>query len=256
MPAYLATMGALGVKLVSSYPENPGKFNLSTVQATILYSDHRTGKLLAIMEGGYITAVRTGAVSGVATNTSLARTAAASGYWTPAFKRRRNSKPCAPFDPSNRLKYSVRLRVIATLLQNGCRPSWASRSFLLLQLRMTYGDPRLLSPHPRQRRQSSWEIGSVRECISTVLGSHTPDARELDKNTITKSKVIVDSLDAALCEAGDLLIPIANRLIKQDHIVAELGEVVLGNQPGRSSDEEITLFNRKAWGLKIFAPQN
>ncbi|MEX0805021.1 MAG: ornithine cyclodeaminase family protein, partial [Candidatus Binatia bacterium] len=67
MPGYLATMGALGVKLVSSYPENPSKFNLSTVQATILYTDHRTGQLLAVMEGGYITAVRTGAASGVAT---------------------------------------------------------------------------------------------------------------------------------------------------------------------------------------------
>src|SRR5215467_3362715 len=66
MPAYLGTMGALGVKLVSSYPENPGKHNLPTVQATILYSDHKTGELLAVMEGGYITAVRTGAASGVA----------------------------------------------------------------------------------------------------------------------------------------------------------------------------------------------
>jgi ornithine cyclodeaminase/alanine dehydrogenase len=67
MPAYLERMGGLGVKLVSSYPENPSKYGPPTVPATILYSDHRTGALLAVMEAGYITAVRTGAASGVAT---------------------------------------------------------------------------------------------------------------------------------------------------------------------------------------------
>src|SRR5258706_4497474 len=79
MPAYLATMGALGMKLVSGYPQNPAKHGMPTIQATILYSDCRTGKLLAVMESGYITAVRTRAASGVATKYMARENSATAG---------------------------------------------------------------------------------------------------------------------------------------------------------------------------------
>src|SRR5206468_8321645 len=67
MPAYLKASGALGLKLVASYPDNPAKFHVPTIQATMLYYDHETGRPLALMEGAHITAVRTGATSGLAT---------------------------------------------------------------------------------------------------------------------------------------------------------------------------------------------
>ncbi|MEX0804975.1 MAG: ornithine cyclodeaminase family protein, partial [Candidatus Binatia bacterium] len=81
------------------------------------------------------------------------------------------------------------------------------------------------------------------------IGSHTPDARELDENTIKRSKIVVDSMEAALREAGDLLIPIANGIVNQEHIFGELGELVLGKKAGRINEDEITLF--KSQGLAI-----
>jgi ornithine cyclodeaminase/alanine dehydrogenase len=81
------------------------------------------------------------------------------------------------------------------------------------------------------------------------VGSHSVDARELDAETVRRARVVVDTRDAALAEAGDLLMPIKEGLIGEDHIRAELGEVVTGARPGRERDDEITLF--KSQGLAI-----
>src|SRR5437867_8507840 len=67
MPAYMNAMGALGVKAVTVYGDNPTKHNLPSTLATTILLDPETGKPLCIMDGGYLTAIRTGAVSGVAT---------------------------------------------------------------------------------------------------------------------------------------------------------------------------------------------
>ena len=81
------------------------------------------------------------------------------------------------------------------------------------------------------------------------IGSHSPDARELDETTIVRSKVVADSWEAVLAEAGDLMIPIADGVITAEHIHAELGEVVIGKKEGRVTDQEITLF--KSVGLAL-----
>ncbi|MCX7669019.1 MAG: ornithine cyclodeaminase family protein, partial [Anaerolineae bacterium] len=80
------------------------------------------------------------------------------------------------------------------------------------------------------------------------VGSHSPDARELDAQTIRRSKVVVDLRDAALAEAGDLIMPIHAGEITAGHIYADLGEIVTG-KPGRTDPTEITLF--KSVGLAI-----
>jgi ornithine cyclodeaminase/alanine dehydrogenase len=81
------------------------------------------------------------------------------------------------------------------------------------------------------------------------VGSHTPNARELDTSIIKRSKVIADSYDACLNEAGDIMIPIQEGAIDKSHLHAELGEVITGKKPGRADDREITLF--KSNGLAI-----
>ena len=81
------------------------------------------------------------------------------------------------------------------------------------------------------------------------IGSHSPDARELDTETIQRAKVVPDYAPACLAEAGDLLLPIQEGAITEDHIHADLGEVVAGLKPGRVSADEITLF--KSVGLAV-----
>ncbi len=81
------------------------------------------------------------------------------------------------------------------------------------------------------------------------VGSHTPKARELDTAIIKRSKIVVDSYDACLREAGDIMIPIQGGAIDKSHLYAEIGEVITGKKPGRTDSREITLF--KYNGLAI-----
>jgi ornithine cyclodeaminase/alanine dehydrogenase-like protein (mu-crystallin family) len=81
------------------------------------------------------------------------------------------------------------------------------------------------------------------------VGSHSPDARELDTTTVKRSKFVADLREANLAEAGDILIPIREGAVTEEHIHASLGEIILGTRPGRESPEEITVF--KSCGLAI-----
>ena len=82
-----------------------------------------------------------------------------------------------------------------------------------------------------------------------AIGSHSPDTRELDTTTVRRSKYVADLRSANLAEAGDILLPIREGAVTEDHIYASLGEIVTGVKPGRVSPEEITLF--KSCGLAI-----
>jgi len=81
------------------------------------------------------------------------------------------------------------------------------------------------------------------------IGSHSPDARELDTKTVQRSRFVADLKQANLAEAGDILIPIAEGAVTADHIYASLGEIVIGEKPGRQNPDEITVF--KSCGLAI-----
>jgi len=90
----------------------------------------------------------------------------------------------------------------------------------------------------------------VREGIHlNSVGSHTPGDRELDTAIIKRSKVIADSYEACLNEAGDIMIPIREGAITKSHMYAELGEIIIGKKAARVNDKEITLF--KSNGLAI-----
>jgi ornithine cyclodeaminase/alanine dehydrogenase-like protein (mu-crystallin family) len=75
-----------------------------------------------------------------------------------------------------------------------------------------------------------------------AVGSYKPHVREIPGETIRRASVYVDQRQACLEEAGDLIIPLREKLIDEGHIRAEIGEVLAGLKPGRSSDDEITVF--------------
>ncbi|HID54219.1 MAG TPA: hypothetical protein EYP41_19545 [Anaerolineae bacterium] len=81
------------------------------------------------------------------------------------------------------------------------------------------------------------------------VGSFTPAMQEIDAATVRRARVVVDSAEAALEEAGDLIIPIEQGLITPKHIYAELGEIAAGRKPGRTSPEQITFF--KSVGVAV-----
>jgi ornithine cyclodeaminase len=75
-----------------------------------------------------------------------------------------------------------------------------------------------------------------------LVGSHTPEEREADTAVMTQAKIYVDLLQSAMSEAGDILIPIEEQAMTTDVIVGELGQLVAGEIPGRTSDGDVTLY--------------
>lgn len=250
MPAYIGgNIDALGQKVVTVYPGNPEKHHLPTVLATMQLLDTETGECLAIMEGAALTAMRTGAASAVATK-YLARTdsthVAVFGAGVQAETQLEAIHQVASvhlakvFDPVTQraIDYSQRMSDrLGMNVEHTRDPQETIRDSDII-ICATTSDMPLFSG---DLLKSGTHINAI--------GSHTPEARELDTATVRRSKIVVDSLEAALREAGDLLIPLAEKAIKPDHIWAELGEIIAGHKKGRESDEEITLF--KSVGIAI-----
>jgi ornithine cyclodeaminase len=83
----------------------------------------------------------------------------------------------------------------------------------------------------------------------TGIGTYSPESREIDSATMAAARIFVDRRESALNEAGDFILPLKEGLVTEESIVGEIGEVLLGQAPGRTSNDEITLF--KSLGLAI-----
>ncbi len=250
MPAYIGgEMGALGLKVVSVYPDNPSQFGLPTVLATMLLNDPGSGALLAIMDGTYLTALRTGAASGVATKYLARPEAKVVGLFGAGTQARTQLLAVCE-------ARKIELAKVFDLLP-GRGEEYAGEMSQQLGVEVVAVD------QPRLAVEGSDIVVMATSSQTPVLdgrwlaegshinaiGSHSPGARELDERTVARASVFVDSREAALAEAGDLIIPLKEGAITAEHIRGELGEVVAGQKEGRAHEREITLF--KSVGLAL-----
>lgn len=250
MPARLHGSGAFGVKVVTTFDDNPSKHGEPTTMGTILYMNQETGQVLSIMDGGFITAMRTGAVSGLATKYLARQDASTAGILGVGVQgrtqleaicavRRIDSVLCYSSGNVERQKSFV--EEMSRLLGVSVRITGSAQEVVeasdVLALATTSQSPVL---------DGRWLRPGMH--INGV-GAHTPDARELDTEAVVRSKVVCDYVPSCLAEAGDLIIPIAEGAFNGDMIHAGLGEVVRGDKKGRENSDEITLF--KSVGLSI-----
>ncbi len=250
MPAYIKEMGALACKVVTSYVNNLAKHNLPTIMGKVLLQDPETGDVICIMDGGYLTAVRTGAVSGVATR-YLAREDRGQKvgiFGAGAQARTQLWAMTAVRDIDKAYVYDVNDEAVGRFIAE-------MTPRLQLDIVKSSSPDQILkeadiictatsSPKP------IFDGTKVREGTHiNGIGSHAPKNRELDTAIIKRAKIIADSYDACLNEAGDIMIPIQEGAIDKSHLRAELGEVITGKKPGRTDAREITLF--KSNGLAI-----
>lgn len=250
MPAHIRSLEAIGAKVVTVYPENPRKHHLPCILGTILLLDEETGFPVAVMDGGFITAMRTGAASGVATR-FMARpdacTATVFGTGVQAFTQVLAVHEARPL----RLLRAISIDPIEARQEFGrkvtektgipveiaAKPEAAVRESDLVILATTAAVPII---------DGSWLRPGTH--INGV-GSHTPKTREIDPLTVQRSRIICDLTDACKAEAGDLIIPASSGAWAWDRIAGSLGDVVTGKVPGRTSRDEITLF--KSVGLAV-----
>ncbi len=248
MPSYLEETGALATKIISIYPRNPDR-GLPTTVAWIVVNDPETGMLETLMEATYLTAVRTGAVTGVAARYLAPRGSRVAAVIGCGVQGRTQAWAVAEtcdldsirvYDVSRERarrfadEVGAKLGVDISVAESGVE---AVRGADIVVTATT-------SREPVVRR--SW-LGD--EVHVSAIGSFYPDHRELDTETIREAKVVVDSREVVLAEAGDLIIPLKEGAITEDHIYAELGDLVLGWKEGRTEGDGLTVF--KSVGLAI-----
>lgn len=250
MPAYLSQMGALGCKVVTVYKNNPTKHNMPTTIGKVLLQDIETGDVTCIMDGGYLTAVRTGAASGVAIK-----------YLARSDKRQIAGIFGAGVQAKTQLWAMAVVRDLARAYVYDVVDEAATKFIKEMSAKLDLEIARADSPI--QILQEADIICTATSSPTPLfdgnqvkpgvhingIGSHTPNTRELDSAIIKRSRVIADSYQACLSEAGDIMIPIQEGVIDKSHLHAELGEVIIGKKPSRSDAKEITLF--KSNGLAI-----
>jgi alanine dehydrogenase len=252
MPAHLSESDDLGVKIVSVFPRNL-EMGLPTIFALVIVVEASTGRPVAVMDGTYLTALRTGAASGVATDL-LARqdTKVAAIFGAGAQGRTQLLAVCEVRDietawvydtnPQAAERYAQEMagegRVPADL-QVASSPAEAAREADVICTATTSKTPVFADGDPSGRASGR----SLKPGVHiNAIGSFTPEMQEIPEQTVGRARIVVDSREACLAETGDLIIPIWKGLITEDHIYAELGEIAAGIKAGRASAEEITLF--------------
>jgi ornithine cyclodeaminase/alanine dehydrogenase-like protein (mu-crystallin family) len=248
MPAVINSPSAMGAKLVTVYHGNLLR-GMTSHLATVILMDPSTGALVALLDGRYITEARTAAVSAVSVD-KLARADA------------------------------KRLAIIGTGVQ-------ATSHLEAIRLVRPLSDVRVWSPNPAHceefadtaRLHTGLPVDAMPDSSSAVegadivvlvtaspvpvvrdediapgthicaIGACRPTQREMPTALVARSRLFVDSRDAALVESGDIVLPIKEGAFGKDHIAGELGAVVLGQCEGRRSSDQVTIF--KSLGMAV-----
>jgi ornithine cyclodeaminase/alanine dehydrogenase-like protein (mu-crystallin family) len=249
MPAYRGGGNpAYALKEVCIFPDNP-KRGLDAHQGAVLLHSADTGQLLGVMDASSITAIRTAAVSGLATKL-LARSDSAKlaivGTGVQAKAHLEAMSISARFERASVAGRSPE-RTRAFVSESSSKYPFALEAATSVEAAVRDADVVVLatnSTEPVVRRE--WLAPGVH---INAVGSCSPKARELDTATIVASTLFVDRRESTLHESGDYLSAAAEGAIGPDHIRAEIGELLVGDQLGRTFPEETTLF--KSLGIAV-----
>lgn len=241
MPSYMKPTEMIGIKTVTLFNDNRSK-GLPFIQGMVSLFDGNTGSPKAVLDGMTITALRTGAASGLATR----------------LLARKDSKVCTIFGAGvqgkTQLEAVCAVRDIDRVYIYDAFPAasekYAKEMSKKLDLEV------LVASTPKEAIQGADII-----CCATIsetpifddkdlpagvhinaVGSYKPHVQEVPEEMVLRSRLYVDHRESALEETGDLIIPINKGLMTESHIIAEIGEVAGEKAPGRLSETEITFF--------------
>lgn len=246
MPAYLEEENITGVKIVNVHPGNPDR-GLPTVMALIILISPETGAPVAIMDGTYLTDIRTGAAGGIAAK----------------YLARKDSKVIGLVGAGNQAKTQLEalLEVFdPEMVKITSRTEESCKQFI--------GEMADITPCEIRYEKSIEKVCNCDILVTTTptrkpivkaqwikegthinaIGADAVGKEELDPELLIRSKIVVDDIVQAL-HSGEVNVPLSKHYISENDIHAQLGEVITGLKPGRTSEEEITIFD--STGLAI-----
>ena len=251
MPAYLATSNALGAKIVSVFPHNLER-GLPLIHAAVIVVDAETGRPEAIMDGTYLTALRTGAASGVATDLLARPDSRIAAIFGAGAQARTQLEAVCTVRPIERVWVydAVPERAVAYVKEMRARgQSLPAGIFVADSPAQAVCEADVICTATTSSRPVFDDADLKPGVHLNGIGAYTPEMQEIPAATVARARVVVDSRDASLAEAGDLIIPLREGVIAEADIHGEIGEVAAGGIPGRESDQEVTFF--KSVGVAV-----
>jgi ornithine cyclodeaminase/alanine dehydrogenase-like protein (mu-crystallin family) len=239
MPCAVAEPPALGAKIVSVFRDNPAR-GLPTVTSIYVLSDYATGAPLAIMDGGYLTGIRTAAGSAVATR-ALARpdarslgvfgTGVQARFHVELIRRVRSLDHVlvAATSDSKAEAFATWVTSSTGLSASAATPEQVSAADIVVAC-TTSPTPVVVDSAVRQGAHLN------------AVGAFTPSTRELPSSLVARAAVYVDTRAGAFSEAGDLLLACDDTSFTLEDVRGEVGDVVLGNLSGRSNAGDVTIY--------------
>ena len=243
MPGYLGSPASLGLKVVSIFPGNHGT-RYDSHQGVVMLFDLKHGSPIAIIDGSSITAIRTAAVSGAATRALAREDAGDLAILGSGVQATTHLAAMRAVRPLRRIRVWSRNRAHA---QRFADANPGIEVMETAQAAVVGADLICTTTSSREPiLEGAWlapgaHINAVGSCFASW--------RELDSAAVVRARMIVDRRESTLNESGDFLIPKSEGLIGDDHIVGELGDLLLERFAGRRSPEEVTLF--KSLGIAI-----
>lgn len=238
---------ALGSKIVSVFERNAER-NLDIVQALYILLDGETGVPLSVMDGRYITAIRTAATSAVATKFMAASAPKRLAIFGAGVQARFHAEAMMCVAQVERVIITSRAIEKARALSDYVKETYTTACEVLTPDEAVSNANLICTCTTSQTPLFDGGLLGPATHVNAV-GAYTPASRELDTEAIRRSRVIIDSELAAGKEAGEILIPLAEGAISSDHVKGTLADVVSGKVLGRETDAEVTVF--KSSGLAI-----
>ena len=248
MPALLSGERQMGVKILSLFDRNRDR-GLPLIQALMVIADGETGSPLAIMDAGFLTALRTGAASGAATDFMARRSATRAAIFGAGVQGRTQLEAvCAVRAIDVAFVFDKNLSVA----EEFCR---AMSDKLSIEVKVARSESHAVHDADvvctaTTSTEPVFDDADLKAGVHiNAVGAYTPETREIPGETVARARVVVDQRAACLAEAGDILSPLGEGLFDESHIAAELGELALENAAGRRDEDEITLF--KSVGVAV-----
>ena len=252
MPAYVkGEFNRVGIKIVSVFPGNAAK-GIPVVPAQVLLVDSETGEVCALMNGSELTRIRTGAISGAATDILARKDAAVGALFGTGGQAASQLEALLCARPLEEVRISDAFpdRIAPFIERNAA-------------LAEKYGARLVAAESADDAIDGADVITTVTTSATPVfdgakvapgahvngVGSFLPETRELDEVLLNRARVFVDNREAVLSEAGDFLIPAKSGAYDLTNIAGELGDVLAGKLPGRTADDQITVMKTVGYAV-------
>jgi alanine dehydrogenase len=245
MPTYLEDMDISGVKIVNVHPDNPSR-DLPTVMATVILNSTETGAPISIMDGTYLTDMRTGAGGGVAAKYLARPDSKIIGIIGTGNQARSQLLALSHIFNIEQVKITSKSSKHCDEFENRMKPV-VGGDFVKTDIKDVCDCDILVTTTPVRDPIVKFEWINEGTHINAI-GADAIGKQELESEILKNSKVIVDDMEQA-SHSGEINVPLSNNIISTTDIYGELGEIITGSLTGRESMKEITIFD--STGLAI-----